>query len=298
MTKKILLLCILLIAGIFVTALCLKNSADANSFNANGYGDVRKLTEVNTVGKADAYPWISPDAKRLYFTKQTTSGTNIFKASRKDKYSDFGDPEQVEIGRPFNSDSRFEIISFWLTSDELEMYVTLSGGEIYYYEKEDNQYKNQRKITIKGDYSGFIAGITLTPDKEEMYLYNNADEQKILLFDRVNDFKYKFKKELKVPNGLKPAPGKLSYDGLYFFFSLETEDGDEAIYYFKRSSLDESFSNLYLVGGSINDKGGFQPSVSKGGEIMVFVRGYDAKWENNDIYTAIKDGNDIDKKIR
>src|SRR5262245_57800980 len=72
-------------AGVGLTA-----SAPANI--PDFANEVRVLDELNKEDKADAYPWISNDGLRLYFTQAGREGDGIMVAERPDTYHPFNTP--------------------------------------------------------------------------------------------------------------------------------------------------------------------------------------------------------------
>jgi hypothetical protein len=54
--------------------------------------------QINEPGVAEAYPWISADALRMYFTKNN----EIYTSERNGRYEEFGKPHKVDMERNNN----------------------------------------------------------------------------------------------------------------------------------------------------------------------------------------------------
>src|ERR1700740_2129980 len=88
--------------------------------NTNQFDSIRPLGELNTQ-YADAYPWISADGLRLYYTD---GGNNqIMYTERSNINSYFNAPTVAPL-------TFAGAISCWLTQNELTMYIS-DGNAIY-----------------------------------------------------------------------------------------------------------------------------------------------------------------------
>jgi hypothetical protein len=133
------------------------------------FDSVRPLSEINSTGTADAYPWISPNGLHLYFTGGDPSVENyLYMASRNSRNSLFGAPLKIN----FPGTSNF---SCFLTNDELEIYFK-SDMTIYYAKRDSigDAFSAPEAMPEFG-VMGFVAGPSLTPDSSEFYLYNVPD---------------------------------------------------------------------------------------------------------------------------
>src|SRR5690606_9637075 len=84
----------------------------------------RPLTELNKDDNSEAYPFISDDGLRIYFTSGPFESSNIFVASREDASSSFS--EAVLLSENFPPGSH----SSWLAKDELEIYF-IHANQVY-----------------------------------------------------------------------------------------------------------------------------------------------------------------------
>jgi hypothetical protein len=85
------------------------------------FDSLRALTEINAPDKADAYPWLSPDGLRLYYTRADVDD-RIYFTERSSTDQLFQSPLPVSI--PYEGDIR----SAWLTDDEKTILFTSSGA--------------------------------------------------------------------------------------------------------------------------------------------------------------------------
>src|SRR5688572_25117245 len=86
------------------------------------YDSIRAITELNT-SNADAYPWISSDGLRIYYTSTLTTGQGLVTASRNSLSAPFGPASY--LGGNFST-----AISCWLTPDELTIFYT-NGSSLF-----------------------------------------------------------------------------------------------------------------------------------------------------------------------
>ncbi|HEY5535287.1 MAG TPA: hypothetical protein VIL99_10185 [Ignavibacteria bacterium] len=267
------------------------------SFEPRGYYDVRPLSEINSENNPDAYPWISSDGLRMYYTsgKRTKKSSNekIYYTERQSTGDSFGEPKKIKLWKDESN-----IVSCWLSEDELNIYYKFLGIEKKIYRASRSSRKelfdSVKAINLEGDFGGTNIGPSLTPDKKELYIYNYIPNEKlasILIFKYEEEFKYNLDSKLLVPPGYTVFPGQLSRDGLKYYLSME-KDSVNRLYYFKRNSLNEKFSKLYKVGGEINNYTLTQVSLTADENILIFSCSETKKWSNNELYAAFKRGDD------
>ena len=145
------------------------------------FDSVRPLIEFNSPDTAEAYPWISPDGLRLYFTKGTGENDEIVISTRNSQYNAFGPIYPLKID--FNADKKF---SCWLTDDELELYFTTGrygDSAMYAIRTNPSDWFLDPEFLPSISKYGFISGISVIGN--ELYLFNpiiNGSE--ILIFQR------------------------------------------------------------------------------------------------------------------
>lgn len=259
--------------------------------NKNAVTDTaRALIEINT-SEADAYPYLSSDGLRLYFTQESVDGVNLYSVSRTSVNSVFSNKKKLSFDYPPAS------MSCWLTNDELEIYYSSLTPNTLFYSKRSSladSFPNSSAIELMGNTTldCSISGPSFTPDKKEMYLYSivrtdtNTIRQ-ILQFTKSGTSAYKLSDTLKLPFG-EVGPGQLSKDGLRYYLSISEGGNFHQLYYLSRANLNSKFSNLTKLSNKINAaeaKGQLQPSVSN--NIIVWSKNSKGIfWEGNDLYIA------------
>jgi hypothetical protein len=147
------------------------------------FDSVRALIELNSTDSADAYPWISPDGLRLYFTKGDGVNDDIFVSTRNDLSEAFSAPLPLDIDFMATRN-----ISCWLSNDELEIYFTTGelGDSVMYSIRQNPSDMFPAPVLIPSlSRYGFVSGISVAGD--ELYLYKvsiSGTVKTILTFHR------------------------------------------------------------------------------------------------------------------
>lgn len=239
----------------------------------------RLLDNLNNLGSAEAYPYLSADGLRLYFSRQTDEGLSLYMASRKSIYDAFSNRQPLSDNIPEGS------FSGWLSNDERELYYT-DGHQLHYSFRNSmaEEFSAPADLTLLGLELDFISGPSLTPDKQELYVYHHDTEKYILRFRHTGVMEYTFVDALPVPEGLQPGPGQLSKNGLSFYLSLEAENQDR-LFKYSRTSLDAPWDKLEALDGIFCDTEiqPAQPSVSLDEQIVACTSTAEDAWENNDL---------------
>ncbi len=247
---------------------------------------IRELSEINVKNLADAYPYLSSDGLRLYYTCQVSSSDNLFVVSRDNINSYFGNKELLSTNFPYGA------ISCWLTNDELEIYF-VKDNMVYHSTRPSltSPFSVPTCVSlVGGNNPTFISGPSLTPNREEMYIFSVSiyGNRNIFKFLKTGIDTYTLNDTLDIPYGYFPGPGQLSKDGLKYYLSLDFWENDSVkLYRFSRPNLNENFSNLSILDDSINNShylANMQPSVSANNDILVWVRSNVNTWSMNDLY--------------
>lgn len=139
------------------------------SDDANSYTNIRSLDELNNLGKSDSYPYLSADAKSLYFTKQKGANITFHVARRTATDQQFDTPKALNITIPKVSNN----MSCMVSNDEKSIFI-LSGDKIYFAERENKFGEFNTPVEIaQSNNDGYISGITLTDDQAELFVYNS-----------------------------------------------------------------------------------------------------------------------------
>jgi hypothetical protein len=244
------------------------------------FDSTRALTEINTPTDADAYPYISPDGLRLYFTQSSS----FFYASRNSLDSEFSNKQL--ISSLFQTGS---IQGCWLTNNEKEIFYSYSGA-LYYSSRTSisDPFSTPQRININSSIVGSLYGPSLSPDKQELYLSNNNyPNSYIFRFINSGSLSYTFSDTLKLPQGYIPSPGQLSKDGLKYLLSLKKNSDSLKLYILSRADLNSSFTNLTILDTSFNNPSFLsqsQPSITADEKIIVWVRNKINSWIDDDLY--------------
>jgi len=250
------------------------------------YDSIRALNEINDPANADAFPWISTDGMRLYFTSGANKNQLMF-TQRADTNSYFSDPViiPITISNP---------LSYWLSKDELDVYIcTYSPDTLYYAHRKttDSSFNTPALIHLSQQPDSNISyrGVSLNNAQNTLYI---SPPSGILEFSRTSTDSFKYKRTLPFPSGFTIHSGQLSKDELTFFFSASYKGGKAVLYQLKRVNPTDDFDagTFQLIGG-INDTtlSNLQPSMSDNLNYVVFVRENQKGWSSSDLYIAHKD---------
>lgn len=256
--------------------------------------NINLLSEINDTSECDAYPWISGDGLRLYYTKGGSTRDRLVKVHRANLNSPFGNPVDIDVN--FHE---YDVMSCFLSNDELKMYFTVRNGQISHpnantalYVAERNSVEDEFAkpliITLTGAVEGFISNPSLTPDKSTLMMYNDDGDKHILIFTQTDEYSYDLTGELPIEDGYELAPGQLSKDGLKFFIGLE-KDEDSRLCYYSRRCLTDPFVFQDFFGSDLKDsvdcrRG--QPSVIENESVVIFTKSITNTWQVNDLCSA------------
>lgn len=134
------------------------------------FDNIRPLTEINTFGKSDSYPWISNDGNRIYFTKQRGGDITFWMAERENNKGEFNALDQLNI----SIDKVHNNLSCQLSPDEKDIFI-LNGDKIYYATRADKNKEFSVPVEIaQSSNTGFISGITMNEDASELFVFNSV----------------------------------------------------------------------------------------------------------------------------
>ncbi len=133
------------------------------------YGPVQLLSNLNDPLMSDAYPWISGDGMRLYYTRNF----KLLYTERTSADAAFSDPVDVR----FAGEVQLEIMSVWLSPDERSLFL-VANNRIYRSQRKSSAdiFSLPELYTDEFKDLYFISGVSFAPDKKNMYLYY-SDEQ-------------------------------------------------------------------------------------------------------------------------
>jgi len=250
---------------------------------------IRSLTEMNTDTIGGGYPYISADGLRLYFTKSVNvvENMNLYYMSRSNINSGFSNRQLV--GQNFKSGS----MGCWLSNDELELFFRRNDTILHSTRISIvDPFINQNAINLT-NYKDNIQGISLTPDKQELYFskYVEKNHSYILRFLSTSSSSYSLIDTLKTPLGLIAKVGQLSKDGLKYYVTLkDTTTNITKIYKYIRNNLSESFNNPVVLNNGINNTAltNSQATVTLDENITVWIKNNNGYWGGNAFYISTK----------
>jgi hypothetical protein len=260
---------------------------DLRSRSAFYYDSIRALTEINSPTYADAYPWISSDGLRLYYTGGANSNALMF-TQRANTSSSFNAPVVVPI-------TLTSPTSYWLSKDELDLYVCGNSMLTYAHRAStSSSFTITSTITLTGITLGFFAGASLNTAQDELFLYSAGTTTNIYEFTRTSSQAFAYARTLHLPSGYIPTPGQLSKDDLTFFLGASDSlaySGKNFLCQYTRTNPTDSFATgTFQQIQNINDTTMWntQPSSSDSLNWVTFVRSSTNSWSADDIYLAHK----------
>jgi|GEM_PF-2673909 len=255
--------------------------------------NIRPISEINAQGYGDAYPWISEDGLRLYYTSQDINDSNscIWSAKRTDIFSAFEDFNKLSI-----NDETVDNLSSWLSHDELNIAFVkrkrkgaqMTSIMLSSRTNIEDSFDEPKKLIINGPVKGTLLSPSFTPDLSELILYNEYNKQKFLLvFKRIENNIYEFTYQINIPKKYTIKTGKLSQDGLNYYVSLEYGASKPKVYVLTRNSIDDHFDKLVPINNkTLNNKTNrnHQPHFSNNKQFVVFTRSAENEWKHNEIF--------------
>lgn len=253
--------------------------------------DCRETNNINVGEVADAYPFLSADGLRLYFTSNREGGHGRFFLSQRNSVKEpFREPGVL------GSQLTDGYYAGTLTADERTLCM-VKNGDMYLSFRKDWKTEFSTPVLIKGQSNHYHFGPAISPDGNEIIVTVTVDGNDVMKrYRRIDDIEYREVDILPAPAGNEPGPGQFSKDGLSYYFSLEEEGKQEAIIWrYTRPTIRDAFVDLEKLPVSINKLiRNFQPSVNGDASIIVFVTSQNDAWEEDDIVLV----NDPEKSLK
>jgi hypothetical protein len=244
-------------------------------------GATPETAALNTAGHCEAYPWLSADGLRVYFTSNREGGHGRpYVAERNNIAGLFGAPKVLSehLTNGFYAAS--------LSNDELTMYLTKEGYQLYKAVRKSLNSAFGKPELMKEFEKGKFYAPSVSPDGGELFVINTDKEDELQCFRRNGSGEYKFSYKLLLSlEGYDVNPGQLSKDGLTYYLSLEKKSTNkEVLYTMTRKALYEDFSDpepVLGVGSSQNRI--HQPSPNRDGSVLIAVTTASNTWNENDL---------------
>ncbi len=251
------------------------------------FDSVRALNEINDQFTADAFPWISNDGLRLYYTQGSLT---IFM-----KYS-----ERATINDPWSAPtilmSGIPTTGFTLSSNELELFQG-SGPDLLHYSRPNmaSPFTNQTIVNLNLPVVPyFVRSISFDASGFQMFAYvNSPGVNEIFELTKSGVLTYNFTRKIPIPPGYTSPNGRLSCDGLTFVYSLVDTLGNHELGFVDRATPFDTFNVATLtflpelVDTSFLTS---QASLSSNNDWIVFARGITNSFAETNLYIASKTG--------
>ncbi|MBL7731123.1 MAG: T9SS type A sorting domain-containing protein [Chitinophagaceae bacterium] len=252
-----------------------------------------EVASLNRDNVADAYPFISGDGLRLYYSSShNASFSNLYISERKSIKEPFG---EARLLCP-SYETGYYCATF--TADEQTMYLGKSG-HIYVARRSSINATFGEPELVEGLPGGFIFAPAISPNGEELVLVTDSNP------DDLAHFKMTSYKRATPADGFaippteykEPGTGQFSKDGLQYYLSVYTQMNKSVILRGSRTSLKEQFTNweeLKLGPAGVSVAG--QPTVNADGTILLFISSPNNSWNGDDlVYATDFDRNDFAK---
>jgi hypothetical protein len=243
--------------------------------------DCRETNPINKQKIADAYPWISADGLRLYFSSsRNVSFSKIHISTRASVNDPFGEPQVLGSQVPEG------FIGAAFTQDELTMCL-VKKGDLYISVRKDRTAQFPSPEKLQGGEGTYHLGPSFSPDGKEIIVTTKiAGEYGIRRYVRTSTFAIEEAGDIELPEENEPGPGQLSKDGLAYYFSIKTKS-KETLWRYSRPALDLPFNKLEELDGlpewvtSLPNQ--LQPSVNGDGSVLLFVTSQGKSWSDDEI---------------
>ena len=245
---------------------------------------ISKVKSLNTIDKAEAYPHLSADGLRLYYTAQKDSGFGrMYYAQRNSVDEAFSNYRPLS---PYLTDYFF---AGSLTADELTMYLC-KRSHIYVSKRASHNEPFSEPVEVEEIVRGFAPAIS--PDGMELMVQQSIERSNHYeLYRKDKNGIFRRSWVLSIPLNLKINPGQFSKNGLTFNltadqngeFSKETDS--TFLLKFVRASSNDSFGKCEVKMGVNSSARITQISYNADESILVGVTSEGRRWkENNLVY--------------
>jgi hypothetical protein len=252
-----------------------------------------KTKAINKKGVTEAYPFLSADGLRLYFTSNREGDHGrLFLSSRSSSDAAFGTPHvlSANLPNPFYCGT--------LTADERTLYLA-KDGDIYVSKRARMSDEFGPPVEVKGLVEGWKFAPGISPDGNELVvtttLEGSPDEVNVL-FRKNGMGQFQKVTVLVSPKGMNAGPAQFSKDGLTLYCSLEEENNKkEKLFLYHRSSLNDLFLDMEEMPAVLNIHSQcLQPTVN-GDETQLAYVVSNGGWDQDDIVLVSMAGRKKDK---
>ena len=245
--------------------------------------------KINNADTCEAYPFLSADGLRLYFTSDREEGFGkIFFCNRNSLTENFGTPRQLSKQLPDG------FYAATLTADELTLYCC-NNGEIYKTTRKSLHDDFSKPLKLTDFEDGWKFAPAISSYGNELILVKSKDTKDELVHYRKNPTGIFIEvNSIKAPGDNEPDPGQFSKDGLSFYISFEQKKADSAeeddehqfkqtIIKYYRNSVTENFIKYDEIPELNVDLRNHQPTMNGDETIFIVVNTGKDSWSENDL---------------
>lgn len=251
------------------------------------FDSIRSIDEINDSLSADAFPWISNDGLRLYYTQ---GGLTLnMKFCQRPTINDLWSAPVILM-------SGIPTTGFTLSSNELELFQG-SGADLLHYERPNlsSAFSNQTILTLNLPVVPYtVRSVSFDASGFQMFVYvNSPGVNEIFELTKVSQLTYNFTRRIPIPVGFNSPNGRLSHDGLTFVYSLVDTLGNHNLGFVERATPFDTFDVAMLsflpelVDSSFLTT---QACLSSNNEWIVFVRGISNSFAETNLFIGSKPG--------
>ena len=244
--------------------------------------------KINKPSITEAYPFLSADGLRLYFTSNREGGHGrLYISSRNSIDEEFGEPEILSkhLTDPFYCGS--------LTADELTIYLAKNGA-IYVSHRTDRKSSFGPPKQLEEIKNGWAFGPGISPDGKELVITTTPEGYKDevnVLYRKDAGGKFRQVEVLASPEGMDAGPAQFSKDGLSLYCSLEnSKNNEEKLFRYKRNTIQDRFIEMDELPANLNIHSQcLQPTVNGDESLLAYVVS-NGGWSEDDIVLVNMEG--------
>ena len=256
-----------------------------NMLSTASFDSVRYLDEVNDSTAADAFPWISANGCRLYYTHANLTNSLFLS-------------ERINVNLPWTIPVNLNVTgtSFTLSRNELELFAC-EGNGIVHYERVNSisPFTNPQILTMNLPVMpSFYRSLSFDSAGTQMFVYAfYSGGAKLIEMTKLNQFTYDFVREITFPAGFTSTNGRISNDGLTFYLSMTPVTSLSNLGRMERASLADTFNaSTAQIIPELFDSSNYsvQPSASQNDEWLVYAKAVNNIWSETNLFIASKTG--------
>jgi hypothetical protein len=288
---------LLLIACLLTAASSISFAQTENEINERRTSFVAtespQTVKLNRNEVAEAFPFLSADGLRLYFTTDREGGFGrLYLATRASVDVAF------EKAEPLSRKIPDGFYSATLTADELTIYMS-NDGTVYVAHRKNmaSEFEAPQKLDI--NMGGWAFAPAISPDGRELIVTVSIKEQigeANLLFRKDKSGVFQLVTKMYVPDKFIAGAGQFSKDGRSFYSTIKLEGDSESIFRYVRNSVDEEFGEPTPLPQNLQKyHSSGQPSVNGDETILAYVVS-DGVWHQDDIVVVNTTPSNTEKK--